>query len=333
MVSKALGASEFAPSTAEELLQATALAGQGARTLGLTDEETLAAVTQVSDITGANMAGTRITALMDSLQKIGAGGMTITSPLGKPEKAEFDFSGDSLMQMLTEIKERNLDDANMFKLFGRKEGLKAYQTLIDDPAQYEKIRGTIIEAEKTDRVSRQLALGETDPSSEAARVFKKSEAAVSLATEDVGIARNLADAIVNDYKARVYSGEVNAPGPDRAAVWTMDKARRLGRIIGIQSDDEFLVAAERDGMILDRRLQTAVNRRRLNVSRDETRKKVFAGFEEHGVPAGAQGPLAQEFRAMQEAAGELKGAAGDMRQATVVEKSRNPTLGNPDVDR
>jgi len=133
IVSKAFGASEYSPATAESLLEAASRAGTGGKSVGLSDEEILAATAITATATGtAELGGTQVAALVKALEKI-------ASPKSKKWGAAdptFDLAGKNLIQQLEEIQrvsqEQDMSAGDLMELFGRQEGLKAYRVLLQN---------------------------------------------------------------------------------------------------------------------------------------------------------------------------------------------------------
>jgi len=199
LVSKALGASEYSPATAEALLEGAARSGGLGRALGISDEEILAATAMTATATGsAEMGGTQLASMLAALDKKSG-----TMVGGK----RVDFRGKSLKESLELVQSLGLEGEEQFKFFGRKQALAAYRTMMLNMPEYEEALGSVREAEATDRVGTQLTLPGTVASQAAARRARMAQAEKELSAEQLGTAGNLVDAAMDQYAADVRSGK------------------------------------------------------------------------------------------------------------------------------
>ncbi len=199
LVSKAFGASKFAPATAEALLEAAARSGGSAKALGISDEELLAATAVESKATGsAEIGGTAVASLLRSLDKKGT------------------FVGKGLMESLEEIEGMNLQGEELQKYFGRQEAVRAYRDLLANKDLVAEAMSEVQTAEAQDRVSQKLALSEGVPSLDAAQEAKKAEARRTVASEEIGTFHNLADALVDQRAAETLQDGSYFPRTENA---------------------------------------------------------------------------------------------------------------------
>ena len=226
VVSKAFAASKFTPARAEQLLEGTARGATGASKLGISDEELLAGNAIVSSMTGsADLAGTQNASLMKSLRKLRSGATggsedtgpqeSISDALGKKgAKLTFDFAGKSLMEMLKQIRatatERGLTDADLMKLFGRQEALKAYEGILANDEEYGKALKSIRGAAAARTAEQVTTLWKSDPGLAAAHLARIGKAGAEVAKEEMGTSTNLAEAVKAEYEKRVAEGSLPA---------------------------------------------------------------------------------------------------------------------------
>jgi len=217
IVSKAFAGSQYAPTSAEDLLAAASRGAQGAKALGLRDEELLAATGITATTSGAfsrqekaAVGGTQVASLLKSLQKISAGKTgggdefseqsideVIAGKGGKGVKG-IQFHDRSLLGMVQSIDALHLDNAQLIKLFGRQEALQAYRSILANQEQYSTARGGIQRAGREDLVGRHLAMAMTEPSVAAAGEARRAKAAHESEQEAKQIWNNYADAAEAD---------------------------------------------------------------------------------------------------------------------------------------
>jgi len=234
LVSKAIAAAGPSPTEADEILEAAAQSGTGAKALGLTDEELLAATGIVSEAAGgAALGGTKMASLMRSLQKIRAGktggeegesvpisdiyggeagaegpdvdftGWGGLKGFGKPKAPKLDLAGKDLMGMVRAVEAAKLDDATLFKLFGRQEAVDAYRLLVQNAGGYQKLLEDVQRAQTEDRVARQLRIAETVPEIGAARELRIAKAGADVEESPAGLLTNLAQVAIETKQARM----------------------------------------------------------------------------------------------------------------------------------
>jgi len=305
LVSKAFGASEFSPSSAEELLEAAASSGGSAKAIGFRDEEVLAATALVATARGgAEEGGTYLAQMMRTLD----------------EKQE--FRGKSLRESIQMIQAKGLEGEALKKWFGRAQGLAAYRVLGDNLTKYDEALRTVEQAQATDRVSAQLELPAAIPELKAAATRRKKSAGAELAGEELGIQRNLLDATMEDYARAVREGEYDTWLPaeldialSRMSLWGNRK---------LSGDEAMLRGARARGQVFDPDLRADIDK---SIGPDAARGpdlvRLGAGSEGGGVPAST--------------AAKLEAAATALQQTVAIMERFGmqvpPTLAHPDEDR
>ncbi len=184
ILSKAFAASSASPSTAPELLGATAKSGGLASRLKITDEEILAAtaITATSTSSAAE-GGTQVKSLLKTLEKKGT------------------FAGKSLRESLEEIQAMNLQGADLNKYFGTTEALAGFDTILKNLEKYEAIIKNIQQAESGNLAKRKIAMAATVPEIRAVRQATRSENTLENSTKEYGIMRNLRQSVEADIRA------------------------------------------------------------------------------------------------------------------------------------
>ena len=178
--SKALAASQIAPSSMSQLLEGAARAGGGAAALGLTDEELLAATAVASKVTGtASEAGTQIRSLLRSLAR---------------STAEGTLGGGTLAEMVGGIEAKGMTAAGLQEFLGSDEAVAGYRALRQNRGEFTATTQAIREAEATDLLGRTMKLGGIDPSQRAAVELTKARGSLDVSRRKTGDAENLTDA-------------------------------------------------------------------------------------------------------------------------------------------
>jgi hypothetical protein len=364
LVSKALGAAQLSPGTAERLLEAAARSGTGAAALGISDEEVLASTSVLSQSIGSEeMAGTGLASLFKSLRKMGSGetgggdetgaqqtldamfGAQPGGKGGKKKQVGFDFKGKSLDEMVQQIEEvrtrEGLSDADMMKIFGRQEAFKAWELLKGNRAKVGAALTATRGAGETDLAGQLMALPGENIGQFAAQQARKQGAARENALDPAGTIENLWQA-----SNAVYERETaEKHGPDS---WTLGISRMrdatFGKIPGAKERD--LKRAVREGM-LDRDaelkhrivghfgatdvwdgdaegLRDYTARERHRLAK--TRGPEFAQGVEQLVLSG----VAKDFK---DGMAKLEESMKNLDQAADRMKRGNPTMNEPDRDR
>lgn len=225
LVAKGLAAAEIAPGTTETVLQAASESGVAAGEMGLSDEELLAALAVTAKASGSSeLAGTRLNRLLLSLQEMGAkgkkasvdvafGGMAgadeaLAGFADEDGTPSFDFEGKSLMEMIRQVQKKNLDDAELQKLFGRQEGLIAYRLLLRNADQYEQMQKRITEAGKGGPLDERLRI--RDPQLDVELSASQAKGREELSRRSMGTQNQMATALQAELEADMREGGASA---------------------------------------------------------------------------------------------------------------------------
>jgi len=209
LASKAFGASKFAPSAADELLEAAARSGTSAAALGMTDEEILAAVAIVSEGKGGHeQGGTYLAQMMRTLRQKGI------------------FKGRSLRTALGDVQRitGGMTEEDAKTWFGRAQGREAFDILQTNLPRYDAALAEVLEAQRTDRVALKLSLPGTDPAVYAARQARIAEAKEVLAKEELGSIGNIAEKVQTEFRT-----EARKSGWSNMAIELADRYQSLRR--------------------------------------------------------------------------------------------------------
>lgn len=149
----------------------------------------------------------------------------------KAKQVSVDFKGKDLFGMLHQVRDLGLDDAQLMKLFGRQEGMKAYETLMLHEGEVRGASGQIAAAGKEDRAGAAMRL--RDPGLDAAAAVRKAEADEKLSAEGQGTLQNVTAAVRSHLFAQ---GRRKAPGAltemeianDKLMAWASDKVGTSG---------------------------------------------------------------------------------------------------------
>lgn len=174
IVSKGIAASKFAPARVGPLLEAAARSGSGAKILGVSDEELLAATALLAKASGsAAEGGTQLQALVQALTKQGG------------------FIGLRLQDSISRIESMNLTPPELIKFLGRQEAFKAFTVLRDQPEQFGEILKDVGRAPEIDLVGQLIAARNAQPGLIASLEQRKAAAAKELSRETLGIRRQV----------------------------------------------------------------------------------------------------------------------------------------------
>lgn len=192
IVGKGIGASALGRGEPADLLQAAAVAGGQARTLGLSDEELLASVATVSTVAGASEAGTQMRALLKSIEADG-----IQKGYLKP--------GKTLQEQVSAIDAlvaKGVDIRNV--LGGRQEAIDAYRTLAtpENKLQFQANMQNVLGADS--RIGNVLKYANALPENAAVIAERRASNREVLVTDREGQFTNLARAVSADLKADAY---------------------------------------------------------------------------------------------------------------------------------
>ena len=210
ITSRLLAAGEHSPKKIAQLGPAAALAGVNAQSAGVGVNELLAAVAVESEATGdASIAGTMQKSLQKTLAALqgGKAGDVATDEEGhildqQAQKLRADArkflakGGKGLMGQIHAIQSMGLDPQQLQKLFGRQEGLMAYQLLLRNEAEYQAAVGEVGAAPGRDLTGRVLGLPHADLQLEAARDVRVQEKIQEEAAGPAGTEVNLYKALL-----------------------------------------------------------------------------------------------------------------------------------------
>ena len=171
IVGKAFAASEFSTSTAEQLLEHTALSGGSARALGIGDEELLGASAVLSSATGsASRGGTQLAALLrESMKDEGLKG------------------AGSLGAIINQLRSRDPSTGGLSSA----EAIAAFQTLDLQRATVGDAVRKIRQAEQTDLAGQKLRIASSDPAQRSANLALQAENEEILSQKRKGTIRGL----------------------------------------------------------------------------------------------------------------------------------------------
>lgn len=183
IASKAFAASKYSPASAEALLEAGSRSGAQARTLGISDEEVLAATAILATASGsAEQGGTQLNALLRSLNKKGG------------------FAGKGLTGAIEALQAKRMNPQQMIKYLGRGEAFTALSALSMNMPQIGEIVEAQTQAQESDLVGRIMKARDVQPELAAAMGQRRSEAQLELARTDRGVLRLKIDTALNQWE-------------------------------------------------------------------------------------------------------------------------------------
>lgn len=227
IASKAFAASAFSPASVEELLEAASLPGGTARSLGISDEEVLAATALLATSTGsANVGATALRSFLSSTAQ------------------REEFSGKSIFERVQMLKDKNLSVAQLLQSpsdggLGRKEAVRAFTDLESQLGQLQQVT-SVVNAANYDTTAIDRKLGFFDPINEAARLKFAAKAQAEFQTENLAARRLITDAIEQREKAEAISRNGSTIGSAEAALLSLGSS--AFRLIGGQAGEELLFA-------------------------------------------------------------------------------------------
>jgi len=188
MMSKAFGAAKLGLGEADQILTATAKVSQQAGRLGLSDEETAAAISTASAVVGPDEAATQVEQLLVGIEKEGIGlgflkpGKTLTEQVARLSQLENE--GNDIREMLG----------------GRQEAIKGFGMLASPQgkAAMQANMQNIVQAEKEDWFGKRMELAEGIPENIGAIAKRQSANRAELAGGRAGTIENIADAVADD---------------------------------------------------------------------------------------------------------------------------------------
>ncbi len=191
MMSKAFGAAKAGLGEADEILTATAKVSQQAGRLGLSDEETAAAISTASAVVGPNEAATQIEQLLVGIEKEGIG-------LG------FLQPGKTLQEQVAAIANLEKSGVDVREILGgRQEGIKGFGMLAS-PQGREAMQinmQNIAKAEKEDWFGKRMELAEGIFENAAAIGKRQAANRAELEGGRTAAIENIADAVADDLVA------------------------------------------------------------------------------------------------------------------------------------
>jgi hypothetical protein len=209
VVSKAFGAASASTTNAEALLEGAARAGTGARALGISDEEVLAATAVTATTTGsAEKGGTQINSLLKALRKKG-------------------IEGDSLQAMLDQVAGKGMKGDKLMEYFGSEEALGGFEALQGNRAQYGEALAGISTAERTDEVTQRLQAYKDIPQLRAAQLRRRETSKAEVAAGESGTQVNLADAAI-----AAKETYMRAEGASDFEIWIDRKMSNMSKRFG-----------------------------------------------------------------------------------------------------
>lgn len=207
----------------EQLIQASAGAGVFGQQQGLRDEEVLAAVTRVSQVTRtADTAGERVSAFL------------------RATSTKDELRGKSLQDTLGAIRGMNLAPADLQKYLGSSEAMQAFGILSSDPGKLSAITTSIDKAntQASEIIGRQVADNLADPTLSADLARRTAVGSQEVASQQSGRDRMAVDSILKLTEAQLLSGE--KAGPAQAVFGRGGTAGRVDalipRLVGGQLD-------------------------------------------------------------------------------------------------
>jgi hypothetical protein len=168
--------------TAADIMEGASQAGAAAKTLGLSDEQLLAATSRVAEVTGSgSVAGTRVKALMESFTRKGIADK---------------MHGKSFDQMIDFVKNKGLSKQGLQEFLGSSEAAAAFGQLQDTGALRQRTRD--IEAgQAQDLAGRRIAEAVSDEDVRLEREARISKARRELSAQAMGRAKTTVDTAID----------------------------------------------------------------------------------------------------------------------------------------
>ncbi|WP_425399975.1 hypothetical protein [Aeoliella sp.] len=198
MISKALAASSIAPALANEIVQASAQSGGSAAALGISDEFLLSATAILGKKTGtAAQGGTQLAALLKGIE----------------ERTGDEFKGKSGIEIIKELKGRDLDRAGIVGLVGnRAEAVEGLRTLIANSAQLEQLLSEVQSAASRGVARTALGLPDTDQVVRSGKTAKASAGMRDVVEQETLSQRTNLSKAATDQIVAAYLKEGNRAG-------------------------------------------------------------------------------------------------------------------------
>lgn len=174
MLNKALIAGQVSQTDIQQNLTAAAMAGSGARALGISDEETLAAIAVLTDPLGsAEQAATRMRSLFKSLEKAG-----IKGPLAAS---------------LESLKGANIPDV----LGGDQEAIQAFRLLDANRKVFDQLSQDMVAGQTGNALRDRLAVAMTDAQQRAGIAVQTATGAIAVGREGIGTRELLRQSVLD----------------------------------------------------------------------------------------------------------------------------------------
>lgn len=323
IISQAFQAASMSKARPEVLLEATARSGTGARALGLTSDQTLAATAVLTNASDAATAGTQMRSMLFAFRKMASGQTGGSSDTGEQQSLSelglpsLNLKGKNIRQQIEEVRSKtaHLDDASVIKMFGRKEGFIAYETLRDNIEAFQQIQQATLGAKTGNTAAQKLAILEADPENIAARQARATQAQSDLAGQERwGTGEQLWQAVQAERDTWLKKHS-SIPGVRSSLGSAYDKAKMIGADPALKS--AFYLA---EGWLDENEeLRSAV----LTQWLDSDEKKIAKV-----IPERYRGEME-----MLRAARAQQAAAEQQAQTAIEQRRAVPTLLRPDDDR
>lgn len=225
IVSTAFGGGKIGLGTAEQLLAGAAEAGTFAQRIGLSPEETMAAVATISGTLGPEGAATAAEQLFKNIEVQG---------IVQKKRLKRAAGLNEYLGQIQALEQRGVPINEI--LGNRAEAIVAYGLLTNTEGQglYSQNMQNIAQAQQENWMQKKLSLAATIPENIGAMAAQVGENRGQLAASRVGTLENLADAIEEDMvrRARGRYGSVGA----NIERWGANLARYLGTEDFVQSN-------------------------------------------------------------------------------------------------
>lgn len=189
LISKALAANKYAPASAPEILEAASRSAAGAKMLGISDEEMIAATAVLAKSTGtAELGGTQLDSLIMSLatnKKLGGG-----------------FKGLSLIESLQKLEGMGLSDVELKEALGRKEAVRGFAGLRDNIELLRDATKDITGAQDTNLFGRMIEARSKQAEVESALMARRSAANLEISRIEQGVGNLAVDAQISNWETK-----------------------------------------------------------------------------------------------------------------------------------
>jgi hypothetical protein len=251
IANKVVQTSQFTQARASEVAASATKFGTGARALGISDEDSLAAIAVIErGAPSISEASTRLSGLFQAVDKKGLKGRTIED-------------------IVSEISAREASGENLFEMLGEKEAVNAYRSLKNDLPLFRKLAEQITAAPGSDILGTQLEFIRSDPEARSALARERAEGNLARGRQTRSSeVENLFDAYRAEVIERLESqGRTKEALAERAALWLTDVT---GGERGVLGDAAF----SRDPQI-SRELQRDIQQFFLDNARNGEERKHF----------------------------------------------------------